>query len=244
MTSMFARLPSLARALRRDRSGLAMMEFAFTLPIVLTMGGYGVELSYLSVSNLRVYQAAANLADTASRVGTVAGTVTQVSEADINDVLQGIWLANQGIQLTTYGRITLSSLENVQQGQDGGRVERIHWQRCMGQKSGSAYVSRYPVANMAAGTTTDTAASHANEGIAKPAALGVTPPPDSGVMLVEVNYEYRPLFGSMFVSAQPIRYAQSFVVRDNRDFTHLHATSGATASKCDLYTRGPGGTNP
>lgn len=242
MIAAARRLGALARSLRHDRSGLAMMEFAFTLPIVMTMGGYGVELSYLSVSNLRVFQSAVNLADTASRVGTVSGTVTQLSEADINDVLQGIRLTNQGIQLTTYGRIILSSLENVQQAQDSGRVQRVHWQRCMGLKGASGgdaadYNSHFGATDAADGTTIDTAASHPNEGIARPASMGVSAPDDSGVMFVEVNYQYRPLFGSMFVSPQVIRYTQSFVVRDNRDFRRIYnPTPAATASTCNLYT--------
>lgn len=238
-----ARLAMLARSLRRDRSGLALMEFAFTLPIVMAMGGWGVELSYFAVSNLRVSQAAVNLADNASRVGLVTGTnVTQLREVDINDVLQGTKLESAGIKLTQFGRITLSSLENVQQAQDTARVQRIHWQRCLGMMAGAGYDSGYGSTDAADGTTVDTPSSRANEGIAKPNGMGdagkeVKAPNDSGVMFVEVNYRYRPLFGSMFVSPQIIHYTQSFVVRDNRDFTRIYNPSPtATLSTCDKYT--------
>lgn len=249
MTTLLARLPRVARALRRDRSGLAMMEFALTLPLVLTVGGYGVELSFLSVTNLRIYQAAANLADSASRVGTVVGTVTQVSEGDINDVFQGIRLTNDGIQLTTFGRITLSSLENVQQSYDTARVQRIHWQRCLGEKGSTA--AEATAFGSHAGATTAAAGSDAtvaNAGVTKATGMGdpgktpVNAPNDSGVMYVEVNYQYRPLFGTMFVSPQVIHYSQSFVVRDNRDFKQIYnPASSSSASKCDLFTKGPGG---
>ena len=259
MPTAVSRIWALASTLRRDRSGLAMMEFAFTLPLVMTMGGYGVELSYLSLTNLRVFQAAVNLADNASRVGTVVGTVTQLREVDVNDVLQGIRLTNQNIQLTTYGRIILSSLENVQQPQDSGRVQRIHWQRCMGlmgaNAADAAYRSSYPMTapftDASDGTTIDSASDHSNEGVAAPSGIGdagkeVKAPDDSGVMFVEVNYQYRPLFGTMFVSPQRIHYTQSFIVRDNRDFKRLYnlaAPNAATPSTCDLYTKGPGNTN-
>lgn len=241
-----ARFAALARALRRDRSGVAMLEFALSLPLVLTTGGYGVELSFLSVTNLRVSQSAVNLADNASRVGTLAGNVTQLSEADINDVLQGTKLESQGIQLTTYGRITLSSLEKVQQAQDTAPVQRIHWQRCLGMMAGAGYDSTYPQTgpkpDASDGTTADTLANHPNEGVAAPNGMGdsgkeVKALDNNGVMFVEVNYRYRPLFGSLFVSPQIIHYTQSFVVRDNRDFTRIYNPSpAATASTCDKYT--------
>jgi Flp pilus assembly protein TadG len=246
MSLIFRTLPSLLRRLRTDRSGLALMEFGFTLPIVLTIGGYGVELSYLSVSNLRVSQAAVNLADNASRVGLLgAANVSQLREADINDVLQGTRLENAAIGLTEFGRITLTSLENVRQAQDTTRVQRIHWQRCIGRMSGTGYDSRWGPADVADGTTTDTATNFTNQGVDVPTGIGgINAPNDSGVMVVEVNYRYRPLFRSLFVSEQIIRYTQSFVVRDNRDFTRIYNPApAATASTCNLNTLGPGGVN-
>ena len=232
-------LPTILRRLRADRSGLALMEFGFTLPIVMTMGGYGVELSFLSLSNLRVSQAAVNLADNSSRVGLLGGAnVTQLRESDINDVLQGTRLENAGIRLTEFGRITLSSLENVRQAQDTTRVQRIHWQRCLGQMSGTGYDSRWGPTDAADGTTADTPTNFANQGVNVPGGIGgINAPNDSGVMVVEVNYRYRPLFRSLFVNEQIIRYVQSFVVRDNRDFTRIYNPNPvATPSTCNLYT--------
>ena len=52
------------------RSGVAMLEFALALPIVIGVGAYGLEVSNLALLNLRVSQIALNLADNASRVGT------------------------------------------------------------------------------------------------------------------------------------------------------------------------------
>ena len=227
------------RSLARDTSGLALLEFAFTLPIILAMGGWGVELSYFALSNLRVSQYAVNLADNASRVGiSAAGGVTQLREADINDVLQGTRKESAVLNLTTHGRVTLSSLINVRQSYDAARVQRIHWQRCIGIMAGTGYDSTY-------GTTTATAGSTntlANAGTAAPTGMGptgrrVTAFQDSGVMFVEINYRYRPLFGSMFISPQIIHYAQSYVVRDNRDFTRIYNPDpAAPVASCDKYS--------
>jgi Flp pilus assembly protein TadG len=42
------------RRLRRDDSGLALVEFALTVPLVIAVGCWGVELSYLALTNMRV----------------------------------------------------------------------------------------------------------------------------------------------------------------------------------------------
>jgi Flp pilus assembly protein TadG len=247
-------MPALAlshhlRALRSDRSGMALMEFAFTLPIVLAIGGWGVELSFLSLTNLRVSQYALTLADNASRVGVVgSGGVEQLRESDLNDVLQGSRLEGQSVDLTTNGRITLSSLENVQRTyadgtSDSAPVQRIHWQRCIGMMSGSGYDSTYGTTTTNAGTDT----TESTAGTTAPTGMGdagkkVNAIANSGIMFVEVNYRYKPAFGGMFLNPQTIHYTASFIVRDNRDFSHIYnPTPTATASTCNLHTKGVGG---
>ena len=224
--------------LRDDRRGLALLEFAFTLPLVLAVGGWGIELSSLALCNLRVSQYALNLADNASRVGLdQAAGVTNMRETDANDALQGTRLEGASINLTANGRVTLSSLENVQQSYDSARVQRIHWQRCIGLASGTGYDSTY-------GTVATTAGSddkQANAGLAVPTGMGdagaqVMAPNDTGVMFVEINYLYKPLFGSLYVSPRIIHYVASFIVRDNRSFVQIYnLTPTATASTCDKH---------
>ena len=99
--------------------GVAIMEFALSMPLVLMFGCYGIELSNLARANLQVSQIALNLADNASRVGNSDGLAAQqLREVDINDVLQGARFQGNALQLTHHGRITVSSLENVQQTYD------------------------------------------------------------------------------------------------------------------------------
>ncbi len=224
--------------LSRDASGLAMVEFAFTLPLVLAIGCWGVELSNLAICNLRVSQYALNLADNASRVGQDAGGgVTSMREVDVNDVLNGARLQGAGINLTTNGRITLSSLENKQQSYDSKPVQRIHWQRCLGAMGGTGYDSSYGAVTPTAGsdgTQANAGTTVANMG---PAASPITAPNDTGVMFVEVNYLYKPLFGTVYMNPQIIHYIGSLVVRDNRSFVQLYNPSPtATASTCDKHS--------
>ena len=235
--------------LKRDRSGLALLEFGLTLPLVLAVGGWGIELSNLALCNLRVSQYALNLADHASRVGQdVSGGVSNLREVDINDVLQGAKLEGASIDLTTRGRIIVSSLENVRRTyQDGtsdtGAKQRIHWQRCLGMMSGAGYDSSYPAVAPFVSITAGSDTTQANAGVDAPNGMGdatalVKAPNESGVMFIEVNYQYRPLFGSLYITPRIIHYVASFIVRDNRLFNQIYNPSPtATAMTCDKHTK-------
>lgn len=224
--SLIGRCAALSRRLKDDTRALALLEFAFSFPLVMAMGGYGVEISNLALTHLRVSQYALNLADTASRVGIDSGLSTeQLREADINDVFQATRLESAGIKLTTYGRVTLSSLE----GQSDG-TQLLHWQRCIGIKSGTGYDSSYGTAG--SGTAGTVVAGGMGDTGSK-----VTSPPSSGVMFVEINYDYQPLLGKLFIGTNKIHYIASFIVRDKRDFTKVYNPAPtATASSCTSYT--------
>lgn len=239
---------TLPRRLRRDRSGVAMMEFAFTLPIILGLGGYGIEVSHLALVNLKVSQVALALADNASRVGATSTLSTQqLREVDINDVLQAVRVQGKGLDLTTRGRITLSSLEHIRHTypdgtSDAAPIQRIHWQRCIGLKSGTGYDA--PVAYRTS-VNDGTDATQANDGVPAPTGMNdggvaVQAPVGSGVMFVEINYETKPLFGTLLMSPARVHYIASFIVRDNRDFRQIFnpapAVTAANKLTCNRYT--------
>jgi Flp pilus assembly protein TadG len=229
----------LVRSFKRDRSGVAMLEFAFALPLVLGVSCYGLEIANVALLNLRVSQVALALADNSSRVGVYASGGQQLREVDVDDILAATKYQGSSINLTTNGRIILSSLENVPQPYDPtGPVQRIHWQRCLGAKSGTGYDSSYGTTSTTAGTS----ALQSDAGTAVPNGMGnagaqVIAPSGSGVMFVEVNYLTKPLFGSFLVSPTRIHYVASFIVRDSRDYSQLFNTgAGATKMTCDKYT--------
>ena len=246
------------RKLAHDRSGLALLEFAFALPVVLALGAYGLEISNLSLLNLRISQIALNLADNSSRVGTYSTlALQQLREIDVNDVLQAARYQGASINLIANGRITLTSLENIKQIGDAAAVQRIHWQRCIGTMKTAGYSSSYGISakvasatyspgaeydktagvNTAATGAADNASSHlgstAAAGMGDPGSV-VNAPADSGVMFVEINYLTKPLFGTLFIAPTRIHYTASYIVRDKRDFSELYPSSGVTASTCDL----------
>lgn len=214
--------------LRRDSSALALIEFGYSLPIFFALGMYSIEVASLAQANLRVSQIALALADNASRVGVTSTlNIQQLREVDINDVLQGARLQTANLDLLNRGRITLSSLE---QNATGGQW--IHWQRCLGMKKGAGYDSSY-------GKTDDGKTGNALPGMG-PAGGVVQAPPQSAVMFVEINYDYKPVIAPWLIGSKRIQYVASFVVRDKRDLTGAGITNPAPAESviqtCDKYT--------
>lgn len=259
LITVYDRATAFARRFRDDRSGLALLEFAFTAPLVVTLGLWGVETANLALANLRVSQVALNLADNASRVGVQSTLVTQqLREVDINDVFAAARAQGAAWDLTTRGRITLSSLEADKDGK-----QTIHWQRCLGIKSGAGYDSTYgrttisggspaaadsttapydPTAGVNTSTSgADNSASHPGSvitgGMGETGAKVVSPN-NSGVMFVEINYDYKPVVGTGWLptGAAKLRYIASFIVRDRRDFGQVYNPSpAATLMTCNKY---------
>jgi Flp pilus assembly protein TadG len=229
---------ALFKQLRQNTKGVALVEFAFSAPIVLALGLYGVEIGNQALVSMRVSQIALNLADNASRMGLIGtNNVESMREGDMNDMLQAARLQGQSIGLTTNGRVIVSSLENVQQSYDTAPVQRIHWQRCMGKASGPGYDSSYGDTSISAGTT----ATLANAGTTMPAGMGptgakVNAPPRSGLVFVEINYLYKPLVGEWLVAPYRIHYTASLIVRNNRDFRQIYnPVASARRATCNLY---------
>lgn len=235
-STRFGRLLKLRSVLHHDTSGLALTEFAMAFPVLLALGMYGIDTANLALTNLKLNQIALNLADNASRVG-VNGTlgIQQMREVDVNDILQGAKAQGAPINLTTNGRIILSSLER-----DPSDVQRIHWQRCIGMKSGAAYDSHYGTTAVADGTTatgnagTVTASGMGESGAKVNAPLDTTT--TTGVMFVEINYRYTPMF-SWLSTPSDLRFVASYIVRDSRDFKQIYNPSpAATRLTCNLYS--------
>jgi Flp pilus assembly protein TadG len=211
------------RDLMRNRSGLALTEFALVLPVLTTMGMFGVEIAYMSSVNMQLSQLALSVADNASRMeqsnnNTVAPTVT---EADITSIMKGATEQGKGFDFQTRGRVILTSLEK----DPTTGKQFIHWQRCTGSlRVNSAYgndsnlngLSGPTINSLGRGATKITA----NTGIA--------------VMFVEITYDYKGLFGTLFVNRSRMKQESAFIVRDVRDLRASNQ-SGIT---------GTGGTSP
>jgi hypothetical protein len=225
-------LRTLATRLRRDTSGLALLEFAFSLPIFLTMSLTGAELTNYIITRMRVSQIALQVADNAARIGSGSQLeAKKITEADINDLLTGAGLQAGELNLLTQGRVIVSSLEPDPT--NAGKFQ-IRWQRCGGL---SAPVSRYGVA----GDKNLTGMGPAPK---------ITAPADGVTMFVEVYYVYQPLIKTSLSPSTTMDEIASMMVRDRRDTsddsklangnpnpssTHpngVYKVNGVTASTC------------
>ena len=113
------------RKLKDDASGLALIEFAISLPLWLSLALGGMEMANLANSHMRVSKIAMTVADNAARIEPA------IDESDIHEIFAGVEEMSKGLDFETNGRVVLSSLQhNEQTGSDEGQM--INWQRCFG----------------------------------------------------------------------------------------------------------------
>jgi Flp pilus assembly protein TadG len=206
------------RALRGATSGVALLEFALSLPILLTMSLTGAELTNYITTRMRISQIALHLADNAARIGSGSQLAAQtITETDINDLLTGANLQSGELALLTNGRVIISDLEPVANPNTTNRY-RIVWQRCKGSKT--THASTYGTA----GQTNLTGMG--------PAGRQATAPDNGATMFVEVFYVYQPLVKTSLSPTSEMTEVASMMVRDTRDLTQIYNTSGATVSTC------------
>ncbi|WP_423602664.1 TadE/TadG family type IV pilus assembly protein [Sphingomonas sp. MS122] len=209
------------RRLGRDTSGLALLEFAFGMPVVLLMSLTGAELTNYIITKMRISQIALQLADNAARIGSGSQLESKkIYESDINDLLAGADFQSGELKLFTNGRVIISSVEPHA---TTANKYRIRWQRCKGNKT--TWTSSY--GNPTSATLVD--------GVG-PAGRQVIAPPRGVAMFVEVRYQYQPLIKSSLSPTSEINEIASMMVRDARDTTGgtngVYQEAGVTASNC------------
>ena len=210
------------RALLRNCSGVAMVEFALGAPFLLTTGLWGAEEANYALVNIKISQMAEHIADNASRIGDTSTLQNRrIYESDINDLIYGAQLqSGTKVNLYNNGRVIISSLEV-----NASKNQYIHWQRCRGAK---AYKSAYGDEGKVLGTT---GMGPINE--------EVSAEPGDAVIFVEINYTYQPLISKQFLGSLDIYAIASFTVRDSRDLTQIYQRSPASpdpVQTCGTYT--------
>lgn len=196
---------SLAR-LACDQSAVALIEFAFALPVVLALGFGGMEAANLALANVKANQIAETVADNAGRV------FPTIDESDINEVFAGALQIGQSVNFQQNGRIVLSSV------QDNGLAspksgQMINWQRCTGNLTSVA-----PAYGLEGKGKTD-----ASLPAVGPTGRQIQSLPGTAVMFVEVTLQYQPLIPGFPV--RTIRYESAFNVRErqNQNITNTNS---------------------
>lgn len=182
-----------------DRSGVAMIEFAYSAPLFLVTVLGGVELINYTLANLRVNQIAMSVADNAGRIQTA------VDEANIYELFAGAEVLGRELDFEERGRVVLTSLEdNGQPGGNGG--QKIGWQRCWGELP---VASRY-------GVEGDGRDDNSLAGGLGGNGRRIVATPGSPIMFAEVTYRYKPIIGRDLIKDPIIRYESAFNVREHR----------------------------
>ncbi len=226
------------RALWRDRSGVALVEFAYAAPVLITLTVGGAEIANYATVKMRVSQLAIHVSDNASRIGEGDPLAARrITETQINDLLTGA-----GIQAGTLnifgtfversggadvtrprGRIIISNLEPMVAPVNTGNRYKITWQRCRGLAT--TYTPQYGTVGQASGT---------NMVGMGPAGRQVTAPDGTAVIFVEVHYRYEPLFIGQIgiIPYENINAVSAMTVRNDRDLTQIYNSEGAAVSSC------------
>jgi Flp pilus assembly protein TadG len=206
------------RGLARDARGLALTEFALSLPLVLFLGLTGAEYANWIITKMRVSQIALQIADNASRMGdgSSAGAKT-VSETDINETFTGGQLQSSNLALATQARVILSDLEPTDTSASPTAF-KIQWQRCYGAQTHPSGYGVQGATNLA--------------GIG-PTGSQVTAQPRNATMFVEVFYVYKPLFSAAIAPSRTFVEVASMAVRDQRNLNIMPTNAeNATVGTC------------
>jgi hypothetical protein len=186
--------------LRSDERGVALTEFALTLPLFLILMMGGLEVTNLALVHLRLNHIAESTADNASRVRS------QMDENDVEEIFAGLQKEGAPIDFDNKGDVVLSSVEdNKQTGAKKGQT--IRWQRCHGKKKNP------PKYGKEGKGKSDNALK---DGIGPPGKQ-VGAQPGTAVMFVEVSYDYQPMIFERLIGSRKLRYESAFNVRERTE---------------------------
>ncbi|MDX3909995.1 MAG: TadE/TadG family type IV pilus assembly protein [Sphingobium sp.] len=205
--------------LRESQSGLALIEFALILPFLILLTFGGAELANLAITNARISAITSSIADGVARVRD------RIDENDINDVITGAKFSAGSLDLTSRGRIIISTVEDNAATATPTDDQIITWQRCKGTK------------NVPAAQTIGTASQILTSGIGA-AGAQVSATPGNPVVIVQIFYDYKPIMSDIFFGARTIQYSSAFSVRDRTLQTLQNGLNltGSALSTCGYYS--------
>lgn len=219
------RMRVLRRRLKRlpqAREAIALIEFAYALPILMSLAFTAVELANLGISTMQISNIAMTTADNVSRaMQSVPLSGSQLREVDINDALMGAQIqGGSRVRVLENGRVVISSLQRNSAGR-----QTIFWQRCKGKLNAP---SRYGIQGATQGTTP----GFTGMGSGTP----VQADAGTAIIFAEITYDYEPLVGSWALGTFRIRREAAFYVRDERDISvrPVNPDPRATVANCNI----------
>lgn len=229
-----------ARSLGDCRSGVAFLEFAFALPVVLALGLLGLETANYAMANLRVSNIAMLTADNAARVRD------SIDEGDIIELFTGAKMSGSNINFAQNGRIILTDLEQ----NSAGTFQWVRWQRCDGAlnyaatpaalrpltAAGAVISNGTEIYNTDRVTTSSAPSSEAKASLTSVGSGSnvISAQAGTAVMVVQVAYNYQPVIPNSFLQGRQITYVSAFNVRQRTDQT-LRNINRVTPKSCSTF---------
>lgn len=200
------------KSLVDNTDGMALIEFALSLPVLLGLCMVGTEMSNMAFASQKLGTIASQTSDNISRYRN------SITEAQVNDVFTGMGLLGDSIDLPEQGRIIVSSVQPITDTNGNVTDTKIRWQRCYGNVTSLA--SSYGTAGQLLGVN----------GIG-PTGRKVAPRNGTEVIFVEVRYNFIPALAGKLVGNQELTALASMLVRE-RASAGNDLVSPGTASTC------------
>ncbi len=121
----FRRLKSFVR----NESGLALIEFAYTLPLFMGAGLVGLEFTNVVLAHQKSERVSSTVAD------QIAANQIPPSEAQIRDMYRGVAQISQPFEFAPNGNVIVTAVVGVFDDDDNEVQNKIAWQRCLAKDS-------------------------------------------------------------------------------------------------------------
>jgi len=203
--------------LRRDQSGVAIVETALWLPLVTMCGLCGLEYANYVLAKQKIERISTVTSDTIAR-NTIAP-----SENSFHDVFKAVDKLDAPFDVKEHGRTILTGVIGINQ--NGTVVNKVVWQRCGGKKT----------------TITSTIGSEwtktndYGEGPDVTLPNGVVLQQNQMVIVSEVGYEYKPLINAVNIRGGPsdgiLRERMMFVTR-GQAIPNITPIAGVQPARC------------
>lgn len=202
-----------------DERGIAFVEFALALPLVLGLTIGGLEMANFIIANNTVQRLATMSADMLSQAGM---NNQSTSEAQIYDMFYALDASGRPLNLREHGRIILTVIKGV--GQSNGTVKNeFADSHIYSQQFDGGYTSAAPLMGCHSRVTSPT--------------FGRTLPLNEIMVHAQASYRYQPLFVnakalSYFSVPQDITRTAVFRMRKNQ-WNIINDGSHPSKKNCD-----------
>lgn len=124
MRPVISRMRRRLRSLRDDIAGMALIEFAYTLPIFLGFGLVGMEFTNVVLANQKTERIASTVAD------QIASNQIPPTERQIGDMFTAIEQIAEPFEFGAGGVVIITGVVGIYDADDDEVQNKVAWQRC------------------------------------------------------------------------------------------------------------------